>query len=128
MSHEIRTPMNAIIGLSHLCLQTVMSGKQRDYLQKINGSAKSLLGILNDILDVSKIEAGKMEIDRTTFELEEVMGNLATIVGNRAQEKKTRIPVANRSGRANLLIGDPMRLSQVLINLAGNAGQIHRAR
>ena len=121
MSHEIRTPMNAIIGLSHLCLQTAMSGKQQDYLQKINGSAKSLLGILNDILDVSKIEAGKMEIDRTNFNLEEVMGNLATIVGNRAQEKKVEFLMQTASDVPNQLIGDPLRLSQVLINLAGNA-------
>jgi signal transduction histidine kinase/CheY-like chemotaxis protein/HPt (histidine-containing phosphotransfer) domain-containing protein len=121
MSHEIRTPMNAIIGLSHLCLQTGMSGKQQDYLQKINGSAKSLLGILNDILDVSKIEAGKMEIERTTFNLEEVMGNLSTIVGNRAQEKKLEFLMQTASDVPNLLIGDPLRLSQVLINLVGNA-------
>ena len=121
MSHEIRTPMNAIIGLSHLCLQTAMSGKQQDYLQKINGSAKSLLGIINDILDVSKIEAGKMEIDQTNFNLEEVMGNLATIVGNRAQEKKVEFLMQTASDVPNQLIGDPLRLSQVLINLAGNA-------
>jgi signal transduction histidine kinase/CheY-like chemotaxis protein/HPt (histidine-containing phosphotransfer) domain-containing protein len=121
MSHEIRTPMNAIIGLSHLCLQTGMSGKQQDYLQKINGSAKSLLGILNDILDVSKIEAGKMEIERTTFNLEEVMGNLSTIVGNRAQEKKIDFLMQTASDVPNQLIGDPLRLSQVLINLVGNA-------
>jgi two-component system, sensor histidine kinase and response regulator len=121
MSHEIRTPMNAIIGLSHLCLQTSMSGKQQDYLQKINGSAKSLLGILNDILDVSKIEAGKMEIDRTIFDLEEVMGNLATIVGNRAQEKNLEFMLQTAPDVPNLLIGDPLRLTQVLINLAGNA-------
>ncbi len=121
MSHEIRTPMNAIIGLSHLCLQTAMSQKQQDYLQKINGSAKSLLGILNDILDVSKIEAGKMEIDQTTFDLEEVMGNLATIVGNRAQEKNLEFLMQTAPDVPNILIGDPLRLSQVLINLAGNA-------
>ena len=121
MSHEIRTPMNAIIGLSHLCLQTAMSGKQQDYLKKINGSAKSLLGILNDILDVSKIEAGKMEIERVTFDLEEVMGNLATIVGNRAQEKNLEFLIQTAPDVPPLLIGDPLRLSQVLINLAGNA-------
>ena len=121
MSHEIRTPMNAIIGLSHLCMQTVMSWKQQDYLQKIHGSAKSLLGILNDILDISKIEAGKMEIERTTFDLEEVMGNLATIVGNRSQEKRLEFLMQTDPDVPNLLIGDPLRLSQVLINLAGNA-------
>ena len=121
MSHELRTPMNAIIGLSHLCLQTAMSQKQQDYLEKINGSAKSLLGILNDILDVSKIEAGKMEIDQTTFNLEEVMGNLATIVGNRAQEKNLEFLIQTAPDIPPLLIGDPLRLSQVLINLTGNA-------
>jgi signal transduction histidine kinase/CheY-like chemotaxis protein len=121
MSHEIRTPMNAIIGLSHLCLQTAMSGKQQDYLKKIHVAAKSLLGILNDILDVSKIEAGKMEIERVTFSLEEVMGNLATIVGNRAQEKNLEFLIQTAPDVPPLLIGDPLRLSQVLINLAGNA-------
>jgi signal transduction histidine kinase/DNA-binding response OmpR family regulator len=121
MSHEIRTPMNAIIGLSHLCLQTAMSAKQQDYLKKINGSAKSLLRILNDILDVSKIEAGKMEIEKTTFELEDVMGNVATILGNRAHEKKLEFLLQTTPDVPQLLIGDPLRLSQVLINLAGNA-------
>ena len=121
MSHEIRTPMNAIIGLSHLCLQTGMSSKQQDYLQKIHRSAKSLLGVLNDILDVSKIEAGKMEIERIPFELEEVMGNVATIVGNRAQEKQLDFLIQTAPDVPTMLIGDPLRLSQVLINLAGNA-------
>ena len=121
MSHEIRTPMNAIIGLSHLCLQTAMSGKQQDYLKKINVSAKSLLRILNDILDISKIEAGKMEIEHITFELEEVMGNVATIVGNRAHEKKLEFLMQTAPDVPPLLVGDPLRLSQVLINLAGNA-------
>jgi polar amino acid transport system substrate-binding protein len=121
MSHELRTPMNAVIGLSHLCMQTDLSNKQQDYLHKIHGSAKSLLGILNDILDVSKIEAGKMEMDKIPFDLEEVMGNLATIVGIRSQEKSLEFLLETAPEVPAYLIGDPMRLGQVLINLVGNA-------
>ncbi len=121
MSHELRTPMNAVIGLSHLCLQTEMSGKQHDYLQKIHSSAKSLLGILNDILDVSKIEAGKMELDKIPFELDEVMDNLSTILGAKCHEKNLGFLLETAANVPAVLIGDPLRLGQVLINLAGNA-------
>jgi polar amino acid transport system substrate-binding protein len=98
-----------------------MSDKQQDYVHKINSSAKSLLGILNDILDVSKIEAGKMELDRIPFELSDEMDNLSTIFAAKIVEKKIAFNIEISPDIPPVLIGDPLRLGQVLINLAGNA-------
>ncbi|QCO14870.1 response regulator [Azospirillum brasilense] len=121
MSHEIRTPMNAILGLVHLLQQTDLSTRQRDYAQKIRVSAQSLLGILNDILDFSKVEAGKLELERVEFRLDDLLQNLAVIVGAAAQDKDIEVLFSVGPEVPLDLVGDPLRLQQVLINLAGNA-------
>jgi len=121
MSHEIRTPMNAILGLVHLQQQTELTARQRDYAQKIRMSAQSLLGILNDILDFSKVEAGKLELERVEFRLDDLLQNLAVIVGTAAQDKDIEVLFSVGPEVPVDLVGDPLRLQQVLINLAGNA-------
>ncbi|MBU2970750.1 response regulator [Pseudoalteromonas sp. C2R02] len=121
MSHEIRTPMNAIIGMSHLALQTALNRKQQNYIEKVHRSAESLLGIINDILDFSKIEAGKLEIEQTEFYLDDVMHNLANIVGLRAEEKGLELHFNIASNVPSFMAGDPLRLGQILTNLGNNA-------
>ena len=121
MSHEIRTPMNAIIGFSHLCLQAELPPVQHDYLEKVYRSANSLLGIINDILDFSKVESGKLEVEKTPFQLDKVLSDVASVIALRAEEKGLELLFNSGLDVPRSLVGDPLRLGQVLTNLLGNA-------
>jgi two-component system, sensor histidine kinase and response regulator len=121
MSHEIRTPMNAIIGMAHLALRTDLDLKQKDYIDKIQGSGQHLLGIINDILDFSKIEAGKLEIEAVDFCLDDVMDNVSSLIGAKAAEKNLELLFDVQSDVPANLRGDPLRLGQIIINYSNNA-------
>ncbi len=121
MSHEIRTPMNAVIGMATLMNRTDLSLKQRDYLTKISQATYNLLNIINGILDFSKIEAGKMDLEEVEFELDAVLEHVASIIGIRAKDKNIELIISKDGGIPLRMVGDPLRLEQVLINLASNA-------
>jgi len=121
MSHEIRTPINGIVGMSYLVLQTDLTHKQRNYIEKIEESSKSLLAIINDILDLSKIESGKLVIDRVNFNLNKVVKNSLDLIRFNAKKKSLKIKVKYLKDVPKRLHGDSLRLSQVLNNLLSNA-------
>ncbi|MEO5330395.1 MAG: ATP-binding protein [Magnetococcus sp. YQC-5] len=121
MSHEIRTPMNAIIGLCYLFFKTELSTKQQDYLKKIDTSAKFLLRLINDILDFSKIEAGKLEMEHEDFALAEILEQVSSVINVKIAEKGLNFSLKVAKEVPSWLLGDSLRLGQVLTNLTSNA-------
>jgi len=121
MSHEIRTPMNAILGMTHLALDARNAGQQRRLLLTVQQAAKSLLGILNDILDLSKIEAGQLQLDQRPFRIDRLLETLVSTMNVPAVEKGLKLEVIKAPGVPQAVVGDDLRLHQILLNLVGNA-------
>lgn len=121
MSHEIRTPMNAIIGLLHIIKKSNLSDNQLEYIDKIESSAKNLLQIINDILDFSKIEAGKLDVEEVDFDLEEVIQSVSNVVAHKVFEKDIEFLIYISPEVPTSLIGDSLRINQILTNFTSNA-------
>ncbi|MCL2008301.1 MAG: transporter substrate-binding domain-containing protein [Treponema sp.] len=121
MSHEIRTPMNSIMGFAELASDMALVPQVKDYLNKITDNTKWLLGIVNDILDISKIEVGKMELDRVPFDLNEVFARCQSVILPSIKEKNLNLSTYAEKIDGKKLLGDPLRLYQVLMNLLSNA-------
>ncbi|MCQ1551001.1 MAG: PAS domain S-box protein [Candidatus Accumulibacter phosphatis] len=121
MSHEIRTPLNAIVGLTHLAQLNTRDLQQQAQLGKIEDAAQHLLEVINDILDISKIEAGRLQLEQSDFALDQVIGRVFTLIGGKIQAKGLKIVADIDPALAGSLRGDPLRLGQILLNFTGNA-------
>jgi signal transduction histidine kinase/DNA-binding response OmpR family regulator len=121
MSHEIRTPMNAIIGMAELMNETELTPRQQHYVSMFQSAGENLLNIINDILDISKVEAGHLELEQTGFDLADLVVSTCDIMAERAASKGIDFSIMNGKGLPDFVVGDPSRIRQILVNLVGNA-------